>query len=208
MWLRKLGLFHKTFMLNMNFASFTHPLYRQMPYHRWWPVIHTVTWLGKCRVSTRNILNNQLWIQMRWVLSKFWIRMSEIRSDSAHLFIEQNLDYLLWPFLTLFKSQELSRVMTLGSEGHSWTFPPVLWSLSSCFWTHMDSSPSLPFQGWSCFQCLLLPLVILLFSIWLPLPLLKVSSLDTQACNVPHCFSLHHIIMVTEASRKLSKEKD
>jgi len=43
---------------------------------------------------------------------------------------------------------------------------------------------------------------------WFLLPLLKMSSLDTQACNVPHCFSLIHTILVTEASEELSKEKD
>ena len=99
-------------------------------------------------------------------------QQTTVRSDSAHLLMEQNLDYLPWIFLTVLKFQKLSRVMILGSEGHSWTFPPVLWSLSSCFWTQMGSSSSLLPQGWSRSQCLWLPLVMLLFCIWLSQPFL------------------------------------
>ena len=98
-------------------------------------------------------------VEHSWVTEQ----QTTVRSDSAHLLIKQNLDYLLWVFLTLLKFQKLSRVVILGSEGHSWTFPPVLWSLSSCFWTHMESSPSLLLQRWSCSQCLWSPLVMLLF---------------------------------------------
>ena len=35
------------------------------------------------------------------------------------------------------------------------------------------------------------------------LRLRKMSSLDTQACSVPYCSSLHHTILVKEALREL-----
>lgn len=37
----------------------------------------------------------------------------------------------------------------------------------------------------------------------LPLPLCKVSGLNTQECNVPYCSSMHHAFLVAESSGEL-----
>lgn len=123
---KETGVVSQGIVLSMNCASLSRPPHRQMPHHKWWPVIHTVTWFRDMQIKCSASQEHTEWSMASSdeCLSKFWISQ---KLGLTQLICSMSKSW--WPAAdipdSVFKPQELARVMIPRSPGQSQTFPLV-----------------------------------------------------------------------------------